>query len=99
MKYFFRLLYGELTLENAFWNWAVFGGLIINVFSSAFFLFLIMANRPITAFIVGYAFSVPYNIIVTVGVWRSADLYTGERRWADLAKMVTIIGMILLSVT
>ncbi len=92
-------MHGELTLENAFWNWAVFGGLIINVTSTALFLFLIMANRPISALIAGYAFSVPYNIIVTVGVLRSAERYTGERRWADLARMVTVVGMIVLSVT
>jgi hypothetical protein len=58
-----------------------------------------MADRPIAAFILGYALSVPYNILVTVGVWRSAERYTGERRWADLARIVTIAGMILLSVT
>ena len=58
-----------------------------------------MADRPIAAFILGYALSVPYNILVTVGVWRSAEHYTGERKWADLARIVTIAGMILLSVT
>jgi len=58
-----------------------------------------MADRPIAAFILGYALSVPYNILVTVGVWRSAERYTGERKWADLARIVTIAGMILLSVT
>ncbi len=94
-----RLWRGELALPNAFWNWAVFGGLGINVASSALFLFLIMADRPIFAFIAGYGLSVPYNVIVSVGVWRSAERYAGERRWADLARIVTIIGMILLSVT
>jgi hypothetical protein len=94
-----RLWRGELALPDAFWNWAVLGGLAINVASSALFLFLIIADRPISAFIAGYAFSVPYNVIVSVGVWRSAERYAGERRWADLARIVTIIGMILLSVT
>ena len=99
MKHLYRLWHGELALDNVFWNWAVFGGLIINVASSALFLFLIMGDRPILALIAGYAFSVPYNIAVLVGVWRSADRYTGERRWADLARTVTVVGMILLSVT
>tara|TARA_B110000263_G_C14840426_1_gene299493 strand:+ start:246 stop:422 length:177 start_codon:yes stop_codon:yes gene_type:complete len=58
-----------------------------------------MADRPIAAFILGYALSVPYNILITVGVWRSAERYTGERKWADLARIVTIADMILLSVT
>ncbi len=94
-----RLWRGELALADAFWNWAVFGGLAINVATSALLLFLIMADRPIFAFIAGYAPSVPYNVIVSVGVWRSADRYVGDRRWADRARIVTIIGMVLLSVT
>ncbi len=94
-----RLWRGELALADAFWNWAVFGGLAINVVTSALLLFLIMADRPIFAFIAGYAPSVPYNVIVSVGVWRSAERYAGERRWADLARIITIIGMVLLSVT
>ena len=98
MKNLFRLWHGQLALRNAFWNWAVFGGLIINVASSALFLFLIMADRPISALIVGYAFSVPYNAIVLVGVWRSAERFAGERRLADFARIVTVIGMVLLSV-
>ncbi len=99
MKHLFRLLQGELALENAFWNWAVFGGLIVNVASSTLFFFLILADRPISALIVGYAFTVPYNVIVSVGVWRSAERYDGERRWADLAQFVTVVGMVLLSIT
>ena len=98
MKNLCRLWHGELTLQNAFWNWAVFGGLIVNVVSTALFLFLIMADRPISAFIVGYAFPVPYNAIVVVGVWRSAERFTGEHRLAYYARIVTVIGMVLLSV-
>ena len=98
MKNLNRLWHGELALQNAFWNWTIFGGLTINVVSSGLFLFLIMADRPILALIVGYAFSVPYNVIVLVGVWRSAERFAGERRWADFARMVTVIGMVLLSI-
>ncbi len=94
-----RLWRGELARADAFWNWAVFGGLAINVATTALLLFLIMADRPIFAFIAGYAPAVPYNVIVSVGVWRSAERYAGDRRWADLARIVTIIGMVLLSVT
>ncbi len=99
MNSLWRLWHGELALADAFWNWAVFGGLAINVASSALFLFLIMAERPISAFIAGYVLSVPYNVIVSVGVWRSAERYAGEQRWAELARIVTIIGMVLLGVT
>jgi hypothetical protein len=94
-----RLWRGEIALPDAFWSWAVLGGLVINAASSALFLFLVMADQPILALVAGYAPSVPYNIVVSVGVWRSAATYSGERRWADLARIATIIGMVLLSVT
>ena len=94
-----RLWRGEIALPDAFWNWAVIGGLAVNLISSAAFLFLIMADRPVAAAVAGYLVSVPYNIVVAVGVWRAADRYDGERRWADLARIVTVAGMVLLSVT
>ncbi len=98
MRSLCRLWRGELPLPNAFWNWAVFGGFIINGATSALLFFLIMAEHPIFALIVGYAPSIPYNVIVSVGVWRSANRFSGERRWADLARIATIVGMIILSV-
>jgi hypothetical protein len=94
-----RLWRGELALDNAFWNWAVIGGLAVNLTSSALFLFLIIGEQTLVAVIAGYIFSVPYNIFVSVGVWRSAERYTGERKWAELAQIVTLVGMVLLTVT
>jgi hypothetical protein len=94
-----RLWNGDLPLQQAFWNWAVAGGIVVNLLTSVLFLVLIMGDRLVAAFVVGYALSVPYNIVATVGVWRSAGRYEGERRWADLARIVTVAGMILLSVT
>jgi hypothetical protein len=99
MKTFSRLWHGELALQNAFWNWAVLGGLVVNVVTSALFLLLVMADRPVLALLVGYGLSLPYNIIVATGVWRSAERFSGQRRWAELAKLAVVIGMILLSVT
>ena len=94
-----RLWRGELPLPDAFWTWAVLGGLVVNIVSSVGFLALISADQALAAVIVGYALSIPYNVVAAVGVWRSADRFEGERKWADLAKVVTIVGMGLLSVT
>lgn len=94
-----RLWRGDLPLPQAFWNWAVAGGIVVNLLTSVSFLVLIMNDLIVAALIVGYALSVPYNIVATVGVWRSAGRYEGERRWADLARLVTVGGMLLLSVT
>jgi hypothetical protein len=48
---------------------------------------------------VGYALSVPYNILAGVGVWRSAARYDGPAVHAELARIITPIVMLLLSVT
>lgn len=94
-----RFWRGDEPLPTAFWNWAVTGGILVNVATSGLFLVLIMQNQAILALLVGYGMSIPYNVFATVGVWRSADRYEGERRWAEMAKMATVAGMILLSVT
>lgn len=99
MAHFFRLWRGELPLPTAFWSWAVIGGFAVNAATSALFLVLVMTDRPLAAFIAGYALSLPYNLLATVGVWRSAAHYDGDPRWAGIARIVTVTMMILLSLT
>ena len=99
MNPFGRLWRGELPLSQAFWNFAVIGAFAVNLGTSVLFLALLMNGYTVAAFIVGYALSVPYNVLVAVGVWRSADRYQGERRWADLARIVTTVAMVILSLT
>ena len=53
MKNLRRLWYGELTLENVFWDWAVLGGLIVNITCSGISILLILDDHPILGFIVG----------------------------------------------
>lgn len=92
-----RLWRGEAALQDAFWGWAVLGGLLVNIITSALFLLLISLDQPILALVLGYGVPVPYNLFATVAVWRSAGRFTGERHWADAARIVTVIGMIILS--
>ena len=94
-----HLWLGELPLARAFWHWGVLGGLVVNLSTTIAFLALIMQDRTAAAFVAGYALSVPYNIVVAVGVWRAAARYDGDRRLADLARVVTVAGMIVLSLT
>ncbi len=90
---------GELPLGEAFWTWAIGIGLLVNLTTSAAFLALITADRPWSALFVGYALSVPYNLLAGVGVWRSAAQYDGPAVHAELARIITPIVMLLLSVT
>jgi hypothetical protein len=90
---------GNLTLGEAFWTYAVGGGIAVNVVTSLLFLILISWDRPIAALLVGYGLPVPYNVVAAIGVWRSAACYQGERLHAELARAITLVGMVLLSVT
>jgi hypothetical protein len=94
-----RLWRGEVPLSDAFWTWAVLGGLAVNMPTSALFLWLMTLDQPGLAFLAGYAISLPYNLIATVGVWRAAERHPGDRVWAEAARIVTLSGMIVLSVT
>ena len=90
---------GELPLSDAFWTWAVLGAVAVNLSTSIAFLLLIMAEQPVAALIVGYAVSIPYNILALVGVWRSAARHPGPALQADLARWLSLALLAGLSVT
>jgi hypothetical protein len=90
---------GKLPLGEAFWTWAIGIGLPVNLITSVLFLALIAADRPWAALFVGYGLSVPYNVLAGVGVWRSAARYEGPAGHAELARIVTVVVLLLLSVT
>lgn len=94
-----RLWSGALPLAQAFWVYAVFGGVAVNLVTSVLFLVLVSMDWPLSALVAGYGVSVPYNVVATVGVWRAAGRHQGNRTHADLARLVTLIGMALLTVT
>jgi hypothetical protein len=88
-----------VPLPIAFWRWAVAGGLVVNLSTSVLFLVLMMQGHILAAFVIGYACSVPYNILVGVGVWRAAARYPGSRHWADAARAAVAIWLTVLSLT
>ena len=89
---------GELPLGEAFWTFAIGIGLLVNLTTTALFLALITVDRPWAALIVGHVLSVPYNVVAAVGVWRSASRYQGAAVLAALARIVTVVTMLVLSV-
>jgi hypothetical protein len=90
---------GEVPLGEAFWVYAVSIGLTLNVITSLLFLALVAADRPLAALFAGYVCAVPYNVVTAVGVWRSAARHQGNRLHAELARLITLVAMVLLSVT
>ena len=90
---------GDLALNEAFWTWMVTVGLLVNIATSILFLVLILQDQPLAAVLVGYGLSVPYNILATVGVWRSAARYGGPSLHAELACLAIVILMAALTLS
>ena len=99
MKKLIALSRGELPLGEAFWTWTVLGGLLVNISTSIAFLVLIIADLPWLALFLGYGLSVPYNILVLVGVWKSAAHFDGPTAHANLARGASLVLMVVLSLT
>lgn len=94
-----RLWSGALPVDEAFWTYAVIGGIAVNAVTSFLFLMLVTADLPFLAIVVGYGLSVPYNVVALVGVWRAQVPGEDERTKADVMRIVTLVGMVLLTVT
>lgn len=92
-----RLWRGELPLRQVFWNWVVFGGLAVNLSTTFGFLMLIAFDRPWLALLVGYGLSLPYNLLVLVAIWRSADRQRESPAMAELYRWVSAAGLVVLS--
>ena len=88
-----------MPLDEAFWSYAVIGGIAVNLTTSVLFFILIAMEMLIAAFAIGYVLSIAYNIIVSVGVWRSAGSGDVSPRKASVYRTITLVGMTLLSLT
>lgn len=94
-----RLWAGDVPLGEAFWSYAVVGGLTVNLTTSFLFLMFMSMDQTLLAVLAGYGLSIPYNVVATVGVWRAAARETGDRLRADIYRVATLVGMLLLSLT
>ncbi len=89
---------GEVPLRQAFWQYAVGYGLLINLVTSLAFLVLLTNDENIALVALAFALPIPYNVVMAVAVWRSANRYAGSETWADLARIGTVIWMVVLTI-
>jgi hypothetical protein len=86
-----ELWLGRLPLDVAFWRYAIVYGLALNVAATGAALALIVLDAPIAAAVIVHLSPVPYSVLATCGVWRSADRYPGRRDIASWAKAAVIV--------
>lgn len=88
-----------MPLPDAFWTWAVTVGFILNGSTSIACYVLLIADEPEWALVIGYLLSVPFNIVATVGVLRSARREDADPAFARFARAVIVPAMVVLSLT
>lgn len=88
---------GEVSLGEAFWSYAIAYGLLLNVITSFLFMMLLVHDAAMHVLALAFALPLPYNLLVIVAVWRSADRYTGPKQRAELARLGTVLWMLALT--
>ena len=90
---------GRLRLSEAFWTYAIFWGFLINLAATLTSLTLLVAVggdaaskewAPLAALAL-HLLPVPYNLLVLVGVWRSAGRPEVKANAALLARLAVVV--------
>ena len=82
-----RLWSGRVSLAKIYWGYFVVGGLLW----TAVLAFIVPGSSLAVAF--GVLFCA-YYVLVSIGIWRSAEKYKGPVIWAGLAKMASLGGVL-----
>jgi hypothetical protein len=78
---------GELPLEVAFWHYAIYYGLILNLAASTIFVVLLLNDAPFALALLVHLIPMPYSVLTAFGVWRSARRYGGSSKFANFARI------------
>jgi hypothetical protein len=87
---------GGLPLERAFWLWGILGGGIVSLFATLLALMLLAAGAPAWLAVLVFAVHTPWNLVLLVGVWRSAGRPGVSRATANLARLVILLWVVVL---
>ena len=94
MKFF----HGDLPLGRAFWHWGILGGGIVSLFATLLALTLIAAGAPAWLAVLVFAAHIPWNLVLLAGVWRSAGRSEVRPAAANLARIIILAWLVVLSI-
>jgi hypothetical protein len=88
---------GRIPLPRIFWNYGIVASLLINLAATALAMGLIAAGVPNFMALAVFILPIPWNILMVVGVWRSAGLYSGPASHAVAARLAITAWSVTLS--
>jgi hypothetical protein len=93
-----EFLHGGLPLARAFWFWGILGGGMVSLFSTLFALTLVAASAPAWLAVLVFTAHIPWNLVLLVGIWRSAGRPEVSPAAARLARLVILAWVVVLSI-
>lgn len=82
---------GELGLARSFWLWGILGGAAVNLFATLLAVVLLSVDLPAWLGALAFAAPLPWNLVLVVGVWRSAARSADRSRGAaELARIAIL---------
>lgn len=85
-----------MPLRQAFWEFFLLYGGIINILALVVALGILSADGPAVAAVVILVLPAPYVIFSAIGAWRSATAYQGPPHWATAARAATLVLAVLM---
>jgi hypothetical protein len=82
---------GETPLAEAFWWYGIAVGVLVNAVATLVALGLATFDLPGWLLVCLFLLPTPYNLLVVVGVWRSAAAWQGAPEWAGLARVAILV--------
>lgn len=89
-----RLWRGDVGLASAFWEYTIVLGTFAHVVTTGLAYGAFVAGAPLWIAAVVFLLAAPYTLLVTVGVWRSAERYRGPAHWAHAARIAVLVWAI-----
>ncbi len=97
MRAVVELWRGDLPLGRAFWLWGVLGGGVVALFATILALALLTGGVTAWLAVLVFVAHVPWNLVLLVGVWRSAGRPEVDRDTALLARSAILAWAVVLS--
>lgn len=88
---------GGLPLGRAFWVWGVLGGGVVSLGATLLALLLLAAGAPGWLAALVFAAHIPWNLVLLVGVWRSAGRPEVSHTTANVARLAITVWVVALS--
>ena len=88
---------GDLSLSRAFWLWGIVGGGVVSVFATLLALMFVAAGAPAWLAVLVFAAHIPWNLVLLVGVWRSAGRPEVSHTTANVARLAITVWVVALS--